>query len=418
MTQISTDIGKGFVQGQVGRGERLVSESMTNSEIEAMESQWQMKTYKRFPLSIASGLGCHVVDTAGHSFLDLYGGHAVATTGHCHPRVTAALHAQVDQLLFYSNMVSLEVRARAAEALIAASPEGLDRVFFVNSGAEASENAVKLARMVTGRKGIVTFEGGFHGRTLMALSAAGLPKYRAHAVPLVSDHHVVRFGDVEAVEKLIKGGDVAAVFLEPIQSLAGVRMAQPEFYRELRRLTHGAGALLIYDELQTGMGRTGTMNFAPRFGVTPDMVTLGKGMASGVPIAAVLASEVVAKHVNYGDLGTTFGGGPLAAAGLLATLQVMDDERLLENVETQSAYLFDELRKINGVEAVHGLGFLIGIRFSGGARPWHEKLLERRIITGLSDDPDVMRLLPPLVLTRADIDVFLDELVTIGRNLQ
>jgi acetylornithine/succinyldiaminopimelate/putrescine aminotransferase len=388
----------------------------SSAAIESLESAWQLRTYKRFPISIARGLGTRVWDVEGREYLDMYGGHAVATTGHCHPHVCRALHSQVDQLLFYSNMVSLEVRARAAQMLVEASPEGLTKVFFVNSGAEATENAVKLARLVTGRNELVTFEGGFHGRTLMALSAGGLPKYREHARPAALCHTILPFGDLDAVRARLAEGDVAAVFLEPIQSLAGVRMAAPEHYVGLRELCDRFGTLLIYDELQTGMGRTGHMNFAPLFGVVPDMITLGKGMASGVPIAAVLTSDQVAEKVSWGDLGTTFGGGPLAAAGLVATLEVIQSERLLENVQTQSAWLFDELRTVDGVTAVHGLGFLVGIRFAGGAKKWQEELLKRRIITGLSDDPEVLRLLPPLTVNRTDLEWFVDELKSIGRG--
>ena len=384
-----------------------------SAAIEALETAWQLKTYKRFPISIARGLGSRVWDVEGREYLDMYGGHAVATTGHCHPHVCQALHRQVDQLLFYSNMVSLDVRARAAQKLVEASPDGLTKTFFVNSGAEATENAVKLARLVTGRCELVTFEGGFHGRTLMALSAGGLPKYREHARPAALGHTILPFGALEPVRQRLAKGDVAAVFLEPIQSLAGVRMAEPEFYMGLRRVCDEFGALLIYDELQTGMGRTGQMNFAPLFGVVPDMITLGKGMASGVPIAAVLTNDRVAGRVNWGDLGTTFGGGPLAAAGLLATLEVMEQEQLPENVRAQSAWLFEQLRGMPHVAAVHGLGFLVGIRFQGGAKRWQEELLRRRIITGLSDDPEVLRLLPPLTATRSDLEWFVRELRSI-----
>jgi len=205
--------------------------------------------------------------------------------------------------------------------------------------------------------------------------------------------------------------DTAAIILEPIQSMGGVRMAEPEFYRALRESCDEANAMLIYDEVQTGMGRTGEFFFAARFGVVPDMVALAKGIASGVPMGAVLMTDAIAGEIKAGDLGTTFGGGPLACAALEATVDVIRDEGLLENVRENSEYLFGELRKMLLVEEVRGLGYLVGIKFAGGsAKPVQQALLDRRIITGLSDDPGVLRLLPPLTLKRAEIDLFLDEL--------
>jgi acetylornithine/succinyldiaminopimelate/putrescine aminotransferase len=205
--------------------------------------------------------------------------------------------------------------------------------------------------------------------------------------------------------------ETAAVILEPIQSMGGARMAAPGFYQALRRLSDEAGAMLIYDEVQTGMGRTGEFYFAGRFGITPDMVTLAKGIASGIPMGAVLMREEIAKEVKTGELGTTFGGGPIACAALEATIDAIREERLLENVRDNSAYLFDELSKLDSVEEVRGLGYLIGIKFKGeSARPFQQGLLEKKIITGLADDVSVLRLLPPLVLGRAEIDHFLSEL--------
>ena len=379
-----------------------------------IEEQYQVATYKKFPFVIERGEDVWVYTTDGERYLDLYGGHAVVSTGHSHPRIVQAIKDQAERLIFYSNLVYNDARARAAKTLVETAPEPLSKAFFVNSGTEANENAMKIARMLTGRKKIISFEGGFHGRTPGSVSATGLPKYRENVSPLLEGHVYAKFGNIDSVTALLHE-DTAAIILEPIQSMGGVRMAEPEFYRALRARCDEANAMLIYDEVQTGMGRTGEFYFAGRFGVVPDMVALAKGIASGVPMGAVLMTDAIAGEIKSGDLGTTFGGGPLACAALEATVDVIRDEHLLENVRENSEYLFAELRKMLLVEEVRGLGYLVGIKFAGGnAKPVQQALLEKKIITGLSDDPSVLRLLPPLTLKRAEIDLFLDELSRIA----
>ena len=376
-----------------------------------IEEQYQVATYKKFPFVIERGEDVWVYTTSGERYLDLYGGHAVVSTGHSRSRIVKAISDQANRLIFYSNLVYNDARARAAKKLVETAPEPLAKAFFVNSGTEANENAMKIARMLTGRTKIISFEGGFHGRTPGSVSATGLSKYRQNVSPLLEGHVYAQFGNIESVEGLIDE-DIAAVILEPIQSMGGVRMAGPEFYSALRQLCDDCGAMLIYDEVQTGMGRTGEFYFAGRNGVVPDMVSLAKGIASGVPMGAVLMTEAIAGEIKSGDLGTTFGGGPLACAALEATVDVIRDERLLENVRENSEYLLAELKKmVKLVEEVRGLGYLIGIKFpSGTAKSVQQSLLEKKIITGLSDDPDVLRLLPPLTLQRPEIDLFLDAL--------
>jgi acetylornithine/N-succinyldiaminopimelate aminotransferase len=375
-----------------------------------VEEQYQVATYKKFPFVVERGQDVWVYTSAGDRYLDLYGGHAVVSTGHSHPRIVRALSEQAGRLIFYSNLVYNDVRARAAKKLVEIAPAILSKTFFVNSGTEANENAMKIARKLTGRERVVSFEGGFHGRTPGSLSATALPKYREGVAPALPGHVYAPFGNIEAVEQLIDH-ETAAVILEPIQSMGGVRMGAPDFYRGLRRACDRAGAMLIYDEVQTGMGRTGEFFFAGRHGVVPDMVTLAKGIASGVPMGAVLMTDAIAGEIKAGDLGTTFGGGPLAAAALEATVDVIRDERLLENVRVNSDYLFTKLGMLDRVEEVRGLGYLVGIKFKGeSAKPFQQALLERRIITGLADDVSVLRLLPPLTLGRPEIDLFLDEL--------
>ena len=377
-----------------------------------LEEQFQLATYKKMQIAAERGEGVWIYTTDGEKYLDLYGGHAVAGTGHCHPHVVKAIREQAGQLLFYSNLVFSRARARAAEKLISVAPPPLTKVFFCNSGTESNENAMRMARMATGREQIITFTGGFHGRTADAISATFLGKYRELGKPNVPGHLQAEFGNIGSVRS-IADETVAAIMLEPIQSMAGVRMAEPDFYRELRELCDERGIVLIYDEVQTGVGRTGEWFFAgsePGEGVVPDIVTLAKALGSGVPVGACLVTEKIASHIKENDLGTTFGGGMLAMAAVTATLEAIENDRLLENVKTVEAYLRESLREIDQVVAVHGRGFLLGIEFAGKAAPVHQALLEKKIITGTSSNPNVLRLLPPLVLQTADVDLLVDVL--------
>ncbi|HXG60565.1 MAG TPA: aminotransferase class III-fold pyridoxal phosphate-dependent enzyme [Planctomycetota bacterium] len=361
-----------------------------------------LRTYKTLPLEIARGEDVWIWDTAGKRYLDLYAGHAVCSTGHCHPYVVRAVQEQAARLLFYSNVAALPLREEAARLLLRHAP-GFAAVLFANSGAEANENALKMARRHTGRPDVVAFEGGFHGRTAGAVSVTGIEKYRRQAEPLVSGVSFVPFGTVPKLTER-----TAAVILEPIQSMAGVRTAPPEFFRGLREACTKNGTLLIYDEVQTGIGRTGTMFFAGRHGVTPDLVTLAKGIASGIPLSAVLVSPAVAERVGYGEYGATFGAGPIAMAAMKATLEVV--EGLLPNVVEVGRYLAKRLEHTPGVREVRGLGFLLGVKTDRDAAALQGRLLERGFIVGTADEPGVLRLLPPLTLTHVQVDSFIKAL--------
>jgi len=372
------------------------------------EDQFQLATYKKMPIAAERGEGVWIYTSDGDKYLDLYGGHAVAGTGHCHPHVVNALRQQAGELLFYSNLVYSGARARAAEKLVSIAPPALTKAFFCNSGTEANENAMRMARMATGREQVITFSGGFHGRTADSISATFLGKYRALGKPNVPGHLEADFGNIDSVRELA-GENVAAIMLEPIQSMGGVRMAQPDFYRSLRALCDERGIVLIYDEVQTGVGRTGEWFFAGSAaggGVVPDIVTLAKALGSGVPVGACLVNEAIASHIKENDLGTTFGGGMLAMAAVTATLEAIEMDGMLENVRRVEAYLRSRLREVKQVVAVHGLGFLLGIEFSDNAAAVHKRLLERKIITGTSSNPKVLRLLPPLCLTEEHVDQF------------
>ena len=366
----------------------------------------ELPTYTRWPLTIVRGSGSTVWDDSGKSYLDLYAGHAVAATGHCHPEVVRAISEQAKELLFYSNVVALPMRARAAAAIVAQAPAPLTKVFFVNSGTEANENAMRLARRATGRSDVISFEGGFHGRTADAISAAGLAKYRELGRPNVPGHRIVPFGDLAAADRALDA-NVAALLIEPIQSLAGVVTAPAGYLNGLRELCDRKGAKLIYDEVQTGFGRTGRFFYAGKDGVVPDLVTLAKGIGSGFPMGAVLVSEEIAAKVVPEEYGTTFGGGPLACAAAVATVAVIEKEALLANVVRGSRELVSGLSRLRGVREVRGEGFLLGIVLDRPARPVREALLAKGILVGGSDQSDVLRLLPPLVLQAREIQTFL-----------
>jgi len=386
----------------------------TNFEtIAAREGEFQLATYKKMPIAAVRGRGAWIETSEGERYLDLYGGHAVAATGHCHPHVVEAIRAQAGELLFYSNLVYSEVRARAAEKLVSCAPEGITKAFFCNSGTEANENAMRMARMRTGRENVITFTGGFHGRTADAISATFLGKYRELGRPNVPGHLCAEFGSIASVAALADE-NVAAVLLEPIQSMAGVRQAQSEFYYLLRELCDERGMMLIYDEVQTGVGRTGEWFFAGSAAgarVVPDIITLAKALGSGVPVGACLTTDTVAAHIKENDLGTTFGGGMLAMAAVNATLEAIEGDGMLENARTLEGYLRESLKGMPGVARVRGAGLLVGIEFADEiAAKVHGALLDERIITGTSSDAHVLRLLPPLCLKREEVDLFVEAL--------
>jgi acetylornithine aminotransferase/acetylornithine/N-succinyldiaminopimelate aminotransferase len=395
-----------------------VKTGVTFADIAVSEEQFQLATYKKMAIAAERGEGVWIYTSEGEKYLDLYGGHAVAGTGHCHPHVVARIHEQSERLLFYSNLVYSEVRAQAAEKLVSLAPEHLTKVFFCNSGTEANENAMRMARMSTGRENIITFDGGFHGRTADAISATFLGKYREIGKPNVPGHIEARFGDIGSVRQLADES-VAAIMLEPIQSMAGVRMAAPQFYRDLRELCDERRIVLIYDEVQTGVGRTGEWFFAESKAgdrVVPDVLTLAKALGSGIPVGACLVSDKIASHIKENDLGTTFGGGMIAMAAVAATLEAIEQDQMLANVRDVESYLRSRLKEVEQVVTVRGLGFLLGIEVAEKAATVHKALLDRKIITGTSSDPKVLRLLPPLCLKREEVDQFVDALTQVTKS--
>src|SRR6266536_1392121 len=390
----------------------MKAQAVQLEEVRDSEERYQLATYKKMPIVAERGEGVWLYTSEGEKYLDLYGGHAVAGTGHSHPHVVAAIQKQAEKLLFYSNLVYSEARALAAEKLISIAPSELTKAFFCNSGTEANENAMRMARMTTGHENIISFSGGFHGRTADAISATFLGKYRELGKPNVPGHLEAEFGNIESVRALADK-TVAAIMLEPIQSMAGVRTADPEFYRALRELCDERRIVLIYDEVQTGVGRTGEWFFSGSeagAGIVPDIITLAKALGSGIPVGACLVTEKISAHIRENDLGTTFGGGMIAMAAVTATLEAIENDRMLDNVRTVESYLRQRLKEIEQVVNIRGRGFLLGLEFANAAKPVHEALLAKKIITGTSSDAKVLRLLPPLCLQNDQIDLFMDAL--------
>jgi acetylornithine/N-succinyldiaminopimelate aminotransferase len=368
-----------------------------------------LPVYAQMPVRPISGHGSWLVDEQGHEWLDAYGGHAVASTGHSHPRVVQAIAEQAARLLFYSTAVPHPGRERLAARLAALCPDPLARIFFCNSGAEANENALGLARRHTGRQHIVSLRGGWHGRTAATLAITDGATYeegaRRAGVPLSGKV------DPEDAPGLARAVDetVAAVILEPVQGLSGARDLSPEFVAAARRVTLDRGALLIFDEIQCGVGRCGAFTAAEAYGVVPDLLTMAKGLASGLPIGAVVATPEVGDRLQVGDLGSTFGGGPVPCAAALATLDVIEEEQLIEN----AIRVGDQLRRgaeALGVVRVSGRGLLLGLHLGGPALSAQRALFERRVLTGTASDPEVLRLMPPLSFSAADAKRLLDAL--------
>lgn len=379
----------------------------------ALEDAVTLPTYAKPPVALVRGEGTTVWDTDGRAYLDFYGGHCVALLGHCPPRVADAIAEQARTLLFYSNAMYSPVRAEAAEALAALAPPGLGRVFWCNSGTEANETALKLARTHTGRRVIVAMEGGFHGRTLGSLAVTSGAGYRAPYADVLPATRWVPFGDADALRAALAPGDVAGVIVEPIQSMAGVREAEPAYYRALRDACDATGTVLIFDEVQTGVGRTGAFTYGDHVGVVSDLVTLAKSLGAGVPVGAVLVHETIAAGVTSGAQGTTFGGGMLAMAAVRATLAQL----VADDLMARATALFDRLaggvRALDGVVAVRGRGGLVGIDLDRPARPVVAALRERGVLAGGADAPATIRVMPPLTTTDAEVDAFVEALALV-----
>jgi acetylornithine/N-succinyldiaminopimelate aminotransferase len=359
-----------------------------------------LPTYARADLTVVRGEGCRVWDDEGRAYLDFGAGIAVVGLGHRHPAVTEATHAQLDRLWHASNLYWTEPMLRLAGLL--SERLGGGQAFFCNSGAEANEAALKVARKVTGRSRIVALEGGFHGRTYGALSATGQPGKWEGFGPLVPGFSFARPNEVESLEAAVSpGGELAAILLEPVLGEGGVLPLEEGFVQAAAEIAREVGALLCVDEVQAGLGRTGTFFAYEQLGIEPDLVTLAKGLGNGLPIGALLVREGIADAIGPGDHGSTFGGNPVASAAACAVVEAIDDA-LLANVAARGAELSAGLEKLPGVREVRGRGLLLAGLLDRDASPVVDECRARGLLV-LTAGPDVLRLLPPLVVSEAEV---------------
>jgi acetylornithine/N-succinyldiaminopimelate aminotransferase len=384
----------------------------TNYNARVAEQRHLLQVYAQFDFEPVSAEGVYITCRDGSRLLDLYGGHAVASLGYAHPDVMRALREQAAKLFFQSNAVALETRAEAADKLAAAAPGELNKVFLVNSGAEATENALRIAFKKTGRNKVLALQHGFHGRTAAAGAVTWGAREKWYGFPQTPFAVDFMPRDDAAAATAMIDGDTAAVIIELVQGVAGAYDLDKEFVQQLAAACKHQGALLIIDEVQTGVGRCGKYFAAELYGLKPDLLTTAKALGGGFPCGAVLMTDALADCMGMGDLGTTFGGGPLACALINTVMDVIERDGLLANVATLSARLQQEC--ITGpVQQVSGHGFLLGLHCADGAKPVREALLNKGILTGSSGDPNVMRLLPPLVLGDEHVDEFVSALNTL-----
>lgn len=380
---------------------------MSTESIRELTTQHVMNTYKRFPVALVRGQGCRVWDAEGNEYLDFLAGLAVNAVGHCHPRVVEAVQQQAARLFHVSNLYYIEPQAQLARLLTEISP--MEKVFFCNSGAEANEAAIKLARLWGNKRGrfrILTAHRSFHGRTLATITATGQPKYQKGFEPLPSGFDYVPLGDLKALEEAA-GSDTCAVMLEVIQGEGGVHVADREYIQGVRRLCDERGMLLIIDEVQTGLGRTGKWFAFEHYEIVPDVVTLAKALGGGVPIGATLARGEAVEVLQPGTHASTFGGNPLACAAALATLQTLQSEGLIEKAATTGAYFCNQLERLAriypGIREVRGKGLMLGVECEFEIAPLLEYFRKRGVLVGMAG-PTVLRFLPPLIIEKTHVD--------------
>ena len=370
------------------------------------EARHLLQVYGQLPIEPTGAQGVYL-QCDDRKILDFYGGHAVAALGYGHPAILEALNAQARSIFFQSNAVAMEVRAQAADTLADFAPSGLDYVFFVNSGSEANENALRIACRLTGRERVAAIEHGFHGRTAAAGAVSwGARKqwYGFPGAPFNVDF--IPRNNVNAVANAVSA-NTAAVILELVQGLAGAYDLKPEFVRSCAEACARNGALLIIDEVQTGMGRCGQPFATNIYDIKPDMLTAAKSLAGGFPCGAVIVSEAIARSVKSGDLGSTFGGSPMACALVNTVINVIRQEGLMDNVRALSRLLVNAC-PVGPVESVQGKGFMLGLRCGRNASKVQRELLARNILVGNSMDTKVVRLLPPLIMERKHIQQLIE----------
>jgi acetylornithine/N-succinyldiaminopimelate aminotransferase len=382
---------------------------MTTDELIALSNRYIMSTYKPLPIVLTRGLGVHVWDKDGKPYLDLVSGIAVCALGHSHPRVVEALKKQAETLTHVSNLYYIENQILLARLLVENSP--LDKVFFCNSGAEANEAAIKLARKYAyknmgGKYELISMLDSFHGRTLATVTATGQVKFQEGYTPLPEGFRYVPYNDLAALEEAVTG-KTCGILVEPIQGESGVVIPSPGYLKGIRKICDEKGILMIVDEVQTGMGRTGTLFACEQEEVVPDMITLAKALGNGVPIGALLASERVASSFVPGTHGSTFGGNPLVTAAALATLETILDEGILENCRHIGDYFVARLAKLKEktdiIREIRGRGLMIGLELTVTGADYITKCMERGLLINCTNG-NVLRFVPPLILTKDDVD--------------
>lgn len=403
--------------------------SKINDEIRNRTEEHHFKIYKRYPITLAKGRGARVWDVDGNEYIDALAGIAVNSVGHCHPKVVEAIQDQAQKLIHMSNFYYNESQSRLAQQLTGIA--GMDRVFFCNSGAESIEAAIKIARKHGSQKGksgsIISMENCFHGRTIGAI-ALGKEQYRKGFEPMPGGIEHVPFNDKDALEKKMTN-ETIAVIIEPVQGEGGIHPAEKEYLEKARFLCDKYEALLIYDEIQCGIGRTGEMFAWMHTNVKPDVLCIAKALGGGFPIGATLASDAAAGVIGYGEHGTTFGGNPLACAAASAALSVIEDENLVTAAKEKGEYMMKEIKDRTvgwgSIREIRGMGLMIGVDLTFKGADVVNKMIDRGVLSNCASDT-VMRLVPPLVITRNEIDTVVNVLLdsvrecasTVGENLK
>ncbi len=384
---------------------------MTNEEYHEVDKKKYLPTFKRFPIAFSQGKGSRLWDVEGKEYIDMLAGIAVNNVGHCHPHVVRAIQKQAAELMHISNFFVSPSQVALSEKLTQLS--GLENIFLCNSGAEAVEGAIKIARKHASKNGrggtVISMENSFHGRTLATI-ATGKKKYQEGFSPIPAGFISVPFNNIQALKEKI-ADDVAAIIIEPIQGEGGINIADLEYLKALRNLCDEHNILLIFDEVQSGIGRTGQWFAKDHFGVQPDIMALAKGLGGGMPIGAFLCNSKVSAAIDFGDHGTTFGGNPLASAASLATIEVIEKENLCENARTLGAWLIQELsnlkRSYSCIKDVRGLGLMIGLELDIPAASVIKDLLEKGVVANVTADT-VIRFVPPLNISKEDLKKVLE----------
>ncbi|MDA3860121.1 MAG: aspartate aminotransferase family protein [Melioribacteraceae bacterium] len=376
-----------------------------NKTYNELDRMYYLQTFKRYPLTFDHGKGSHIWDVEGNEYIDMLGGIAVNSVGHSHPTVVKAIQNQAAKLIHISNFYLSEPQVMLSKKLVELS--GLDRVFFANSGAESVEGAIKIARKYAhsiGRGGnIISFENSFHGRTLATI-ASGKKAYQKGFEPIPQGFLQVSFNDMEAVKKATDN-NTAAIIIEPIQGEGGINVADKTFLKALRTFCDEQQIVLIFDEIQCGVGRTGKMFAKEHFDVEPDIMTLAKALGGGVPIGSILSNEKVSSAIDFGDHGTTFGGNPLVCTASLATLEVIETENLVQQAEEKGNWIKAEISAMKNpdIKEIRGKGLMIGIEFNFDTKPLVLKMLENGVLANATAE-NVLRLVPPLNISYEDLE--------------